>query len=168
MRKRKTARYDFPKINIPGLHLPKVDLPKVDLPRPKLPQVNLPKINLPLRQMLIAGFLVLLVLAMVSLNGRLREYSRLTGERDSLKSEVAVLQVTSQSLETQLAYALSEKAAEEYARNSHKIREGEKLVVVLTPQGNQAVTKPSSSIASEKPAQKWEVWWMLFFGNSPN
>lgn len=168
MRKRKTVRHNFPKINIPGLNLPKVNLPKVELPHPELPHVKLPKINLPVRQMIIVGFLFILALAMINLNGRLSEYSRLSSERDALKSEVAVLQATSQGLETQLAYAVSEKAVEEYARNSHKVRDGEKLVVVLTPQGNQVTTNPASSATRDKAIQKWEVWWSLFFGNQPN
>ena len=165
MRRRKTTRYNFlPKINLPSVNLPKVNLPKVEIPHINLPKVNLPKINLPVRQLMILVFLVIMALAMVNLNDRLREYSRLTSERDTLQGEVAVLQVTSQGLATQLAYAVSDKAAEEYARNSHRVREGEKLVVVLTPQGNLVSTPPSRVSLDERSAQKWEVWWALFFG----
>jgi hypothetical protein len=164
MRRRKTTRYNFlPKINLPSVNLPKVNLPKVEMPHVNLPKVNLPKINLPVRQLMILVFLVIMALAMINLNDRLREYSRLTSERDALQGEVAVLQVTSQGLATQLAYAVSDKAVEEYARNSHRVREGEKLVVVLTPQGNLVSTPPSRVTLDERSAQKWEVWWALFF-----
>ena len=158
MRRRKTARYNLPKINLPGIKLPKVNLPKVDLPRP-----NLPRIHLPMRQILLVAALLVLVLAMINLNGRLAEYSRLSSERDSLRGDVSKLQITADGLQTQLAYAKSDKAAEEFARNSHMVRDGEKLVVVLTPQANVIVT-PTSQTVREKAAQNWEVWWALFFG----
>lgn len=168
MRRRKTTRFNLPKINLPGLNLPKVNLPKVKIPRSRLPQMQLQKVKLPVRQMIILGFLVILALAMVNLNGRLREYSRLTSERDALKGEVADLQATSQGMATQLAYAVSDNAAEEYARNSHRVRDGENLVVVLTPVDNQVTTPAAKSAPTSAPAQKWEVWWALFFGNQPN
>jgi|GEM_PF-983681 len=168
MRKRKKARYNFPHINLPSLNLPKVELPKVDLPRAELPRLNLAKVNLPLRQIAIAGFLLFFALAMININSRLQAYTRLAGERDALKREVAALEVTSQSLETQLAYAVSDKAAEELARASHKVREGEHLIVVVTPQGGLANTATPVAASPDKAVQKWEVWWALFFGSKPN
>ena len=163
MRRRKTARYNLPKINLPGIKLPKVKLPKVDLPHPNLPEFHLPQVHLPMRQILLVAALVVLVLAMINLNARLADYSRLSSERDSLRGDVSKLQVTADGLQTQLAYAKSDKAAEEYARDSHMVRDGEKLVVVMTPQVNVIAT-PVSQTAREKAAQNWEVWWALFFG----
>ena len=158
MSRRRTKRYTLPKINIPGLKLPKVNLPKVHLP-----QIKLPVVNIPIRQMLGLAVVAVLVLVMINLNTRLSDYYRLSGDRDTLKGQVDRLLATKQVLETQVAYAQSDKAVEEYARNSHMVRDGEKLVVVLTPQDNP-ITTPEITVATPKPFQNWEIWWELLFG----
>jgi hypothetical protein len=42
------------------------------------------------------------------------------------------------------------------------IREGEKLVVPLTPVGNPTPT-PASEAETPPPPLNWEIWWALFF-----
>jgi cell division protein FtsB len=165
MRRRRTSRFHFPNIHIPGIKLPKVNLPKVDLPKLDLPQIKLPKFTLPVRQILVVAVMAVLVLTMMNLNTRLTDYYRLTSERDTIAQQVDQLKTTRQILETQMAYAQSNQAVEEFARDSHMIREGEKLVVVLTPQDNNLVSTPESPIPTPKPVENWEVWWALFFGN---
>ena len=164
MRRRKTTRFHFPAIELPWIKNLMAKLPKVDLPRPNLPQVKLPKWTLPVRQILVVAVMVILVLTMMNLNTRLMDYYRLSGERDTIKQQVAQLETTRQVLQTQLAYAQSNNAVEEFARNSHMVREGEKLVVVLTPPGELVTTQESPKPTPRTP-ENWEVWWALFFGN---
>lgn len=114
------------------------------------------------RQVLVVAAVVILVLVMMNLNSRLGEYYRLSSERDALSARVAELRVTHQVLETQLAYSQSDQAAEDYAREAHMLREGEKLVVPLTPAGNPTPT-PVTVTATPRAPLNWEVWWALFF-----
>lgn len=114
------------------------------------------------RQVLVLVAVVILALVMMNINARLGEYYRLSAERDRLKTEVIQLTSTYQALVTQMAYAQSDLAAEDFARNAHMIREGEKLVVPLTPAGNPTPT-PVSTPAAPAPVQNWQVWWALFF-----
>jgi hypothetical protein len=124
---------------------------------------RLPQINLPWKQIFIAGALVALTLVMLNLNSRLSDYSRLSRERDQIATEVGGLESTKTFLQTQMAEAGSEGAVIVGAREGHMIREGEKLVVVLTPAGNVVAT-PEAAEEELKPPQSWEVWMALFFG----
>jgi cell division protein FtsB len=114
------------------------------------------------RQVLVVAAVVILVMVMMNLNSRLGEYYRLSSERDTLSARVAELRVTHQVLETQLAYSQSDQAAEDYAREAHMLRDGEKLVVPLTPAGNPTPT-PVTETATPRAPLNWEVWWALFF-----
>ena len=114
------------------------------------------------RQFLVVIGVGVLVLVMLNLNSRLSEYYRLSSERDTMATKVAELSGTHVALETQVAYAQSDQAAEDYARDAHMIREGEKLVVPLTPVGNPTPT-PASEAEPPPPPLNWEIWWALFF-----
>jgi len=113
------------------------------------------------RQVLVVAAAVILVLVMMNLNSRLGEYYRLSSERDTLSAKVVELRATHQVLETQVAYSKSDQAAEDYAREAHMIREGEKLVVPLTPAGNPTPT-PVAETETPRAPLNWEVWRALF------
>jgi hypothetical protein len=157
MPRRNRNRIDLPKIDLPGIEQAKEKLPKIHLP-----QIKLPKIQIPFRQLLVLAGLVILVLVMMNLNSRLSEYYRLSTERDRLATVVGGLVTTQQVLQTQVAFANSDPAAEEYARNSHMIRQGDVLVVALTPVGNPMPT-PEVTQSVPRIPQNWEIWWALFF-----
>jgi ABC-type uncharacterized transport system permease subunit len=125
--------------------------------------LKLPQVNLPWRQMIVVVVMVVLALTMMNLNSRLSEYSRLSGDRDQLATQVGALEVTKMALQTQLAYVGSEGAVVDEARGAHMVREGENLIVVLTPSGNTVVT-PEAVEEIIQPPQPWEVWMALFFG----
>jgi hypothetical protein len=142
---------------IPGVKLP--DLSKV---KRKLPKIKLDGLRNAGRQLVVVIGVGVLVLVMLNLNSRLSEYYRLSSERDTMATKVAELSSTHTVLETQVAYAQSDQAAEDYARGAHMIREGENLVVPLTPVGNPTPT-PAGTAEAPAPPLSWEVWWALFF-----
>lgn len=115
-----------------------------------------------MRQLWAAAGLVVLILVMLNLNSRLSEYYRLSAQRDSLKTEVAYMTATLQSLQIRVTYANSDQAAEDYARSAHMVRTGEVLVVPLTPVGFTPVVGQEVTPTTQ-PVQSWEVWWALFF-----
>ncbi len=152
----------MPRRNRKHVELPEIKLPGVEKVTRKLPRLRPENWSRFGRQLLVVIVVGVLVLVMLNLNSRLGEYYRLSAERDRLGTVVAELRVTQQVLETQMAYALSDQAAEDFARNAHMVREGEKLVVPLTPEGNPTPTPQVTQVA-QKQLLNWEVWWALFF-----
>lgn len=116
------------------------------------------------RKILGLAAIVLLLLLMMNLNGRLSEYFRIDKERDKLGTEVNDLRLTRIALETQLAYATSESAVEDWARSeAHLAQPGDIVVVPVTPVNNTIV--PVVEVTpTPRPISNWEVWWALFFG----
>jgi hypothetical protein len=113
--------------------------------------------------LLIIGAVVLFFLVM-DLNSRLNELSRLSAQRDKASTVVSVLESTLQVLDTQVAYATSEGAVEDWAYNEgHMVRPGEKLIIPLSPPGTTAVPVlvPTSTVV---PVENWEIWMALIFG----
>ncbi len=111
-----------------------------------------------------AGAIVLLVLLMMNLNSRLGEYFHLSSERDKLQTEVIQDLAARAALETQVAYATSDQAVEDYARNeAHLGRPGDKVFIPLTPPA-QTVVPEAQPTPTVRSVENWEVWWALFFG----
>lgn len=112
--------------------------------------------------LVVAGFVVLFFLLM-DLNTRLNDLTRLNNQLEKMETEVGGLRLTQDELRAQIAYATSEAAVSQYARNSGMIREGEKLIVPLpagTPMPDQAV-QPTATPLQVKNS---DIWWALFFG----
>jgi hypothetical protein len=109
--------------------------------------------------------IALLMLFMMNLNSRLSEYFRMTGERDELATQVNNDYATVVALETRVAYATSDQAVDDWARNdAHMARPGDQFVVPVTPVGQQP--EPEIIITPTlRSVENWEVWWALFFGD---
>ncbi len=111
-----------------------------------------------------AGAVLLLVLLMMNLNSRLAEYFRLSSQRDQLSTQVAESLATKMALETQVAYATSDQAVEDWARNEgHLARPGDKVIIPLTPVG-QTIQPEVQATPTPTKVENWQVWWALFFG----
>ena len=111
---------------------------------------------------LIAGtaFLVLLV---IEFNNRLNELNHLDDEAQIYRTSATQAQQTHIALETQVAYAGSDAAAEEYARTeAHKILDGEIPVVPVPDAGNTVIATPTP-MPTPTQMPNWQVWWNLFF-----
>jgi len=106
----------------------------------------------------------LLMLLMMNINSRLTEYFRLSAERDQLRTQVSFDLATKIILDTRVAYATSDQAVEDWARNdSHLARPGDKVIVPVTPVG-QTPEPVIQTTPTLRPVANWEVWWALFFG----
>ena len=116
------------------------------------------------RRLLGVAAIFLMVLLMMNLNSRLGEYFRLDTERDKLATQVNDLKLTRIALETQVAYATSDQAVEDWARSeAHLSQPGDQVVIVITPVNNTLVPQVVET-PTPRPVQNWEVWWALFFG----
>ncbi len=117
-----------------------------------------------LRRILVVGAVIVLLLLMMDLNNRVVSLNRLTNQRDDMRTEIAQYRATATVLHTQIAYATSEAAVDEWARDkAHYIQPGDVLVVPLPPPGAtpEPVFIPTPTVM---PIENYQVWWALIFG----
>jgi cell division protein FtsB len=106
------------------------------------------------------GILVLLVLGF---NNRIVMLRQLEEEANEVSTEVEKLEETHTVLETQIAYATSAAAVEEWAyEEARMIRDGDHLIVPISPEDST----PTPSIPEEpekSTLENWQFWKALFF-----
>ena len=111
--------------------------------------------------LLVIGLIVLTLLIM-DFNNRMAELSRLSDKREDVAVDATSLVQTQVQLETQIAYATSDAAVEEWAyEEGHMVREGENLVIPLEYPGYT----PEVTIiptATPVPKSNWQIWVSLF------
>lgn len=117
-----------------------------------------------LKQLLvIAGFVVLFFLLM-DLNSRLNDLNRLNNQLREMETEVGGLRMTQDELKAQIAFATSEAAVNQYARNSGMVRDGEKLIIPL-PAGTPIPAQSLLPTPTPLEVDNLDIWWALFFGD---
>ncbi len=122
------------------------------------------KIHLDIKKIGLIAVAVILFFLVMDLNSRLNELSRLASQRDQAATVVADLESTLGVLKTQVEYARSEGAVEEWAYSEGKmVRPGENLIIPLSPPGTtpQPVLLPTQVV---EPVQNWEIWMALILG----
>jgi cell division protein FtsB len=112
--------------------------------------------------------IVVLVLLIWDFNDRMAQLHRLTSEKDLVGAQTTQLVQTNAHLETQIAYATSETAVEEWAREDQRMEKpGDIPVVPLAPVNSTPVPTPTPAV-TPKVVDNWELWMGLFFNtNSP-
>lgn len=109
-----------------------------------------------------AGIFVL-ILFIIEFNSRLEELNRLNEQREQVQAIATQAMQTQLALQTQVAYAASVDAVEEWARTEgHYIQEGDQPVIPLgVPGSDPVIVNTPEPIPT--PMQNWEIWWTLFF-----
>jgi cell division protein FtsB len=109
--------------------------------------------------------LIILVLLFLNFNQRMVLLSKLRGQQKQLTQEYAQLEATRFALQTEIAYAQSDDAVEEWARQeAGMVQEGDVPIVLLPP--SDPVPTPTSQLEVViDEVKEWEIWWELFFGN---
>lgn len=111
-----------------------------------------------------AGIFIL-ILFVIEFNTRLEELNRLNDQRDQVRVLATQAMQTQVALQTQVAYAGSTAAVEEWARtDGHYLQEGDQPVIPVGLPGSEPVIL-STPIPAPTPMQNWEVWWSLFFSD---
>lgn len=127
--------------------------------------MNIKKILTDKRFYVIIAVLVLVVLLM-NFNQRMVLLSKLRGQEKVLVEKYANLQATQSALETQIAYANSDAAVEEWAREEGSMVKSGDVPIVLLP-GSSESLQPTATPTPEvvDRVEQWEIWWELFFGD---
>lgn len=122
--------------------------------------------NLPIsvRRVVIVIGILLLGFVVLEFNRRLEELNTLNGQFELMQAQATQALQTQAALHTEVAYAGSDAAVEEWARtDGHYVRDGD-LPVVPIPQPGAPPVEASTPVPTPTPMQNWEVWWDLFFG----
>lgn len=123
------------------------------------------KSPLDIRKISIYIALIVIFFLLMGLSARFNELTKLTDQNEFMQTEVAALKITEYYIETQIAYATSEVAVEEYARESgYMVKPGEVLIV---PISENRVT-PTPQIVPIKVTEtipNWKIWYQLFFSD---
>jgi hypothetical protein len=123
--------------------------------------------NLPINVRRVAALIGILVLVFIVLefNRRLEELNMLNQQSELVQTQATQAVQTQLALQTQVAYAGSNAAVEEWARtDGHYIKDGDLPVVPLEQPGSAPIQESTPTPIPTQPAN-WEVWWDLFFGN---
>lgn len=121
--------------------------------------------NLPINLRRAATFfgIFILILVVIEFNTRLEELNRLNDQRDQVRTIATQAMETQIALNTQVAYAESTAAVDEWARTQgHYVQEGDQPVIPIGQPGSEPVIV-ATPIPAATPMQNWEVWWSLFF-----
>jgi hypothetical protein len=123
----------------------------------------MPDFPFSLRRVAVFAGVIVLVLIMVELNSRLEELNRLNDQLDQVRIAATHSVQTQVGLQTQLAYASSTQAVEEWARTEgHYMKEGDQPVVPIGQPGSDPIVIATPT-PMPTPMQNWQVWWGLFF-----
>ena len=100
------------------------------------------------RNILIILGLFLAVVLLIDFNRRMEELDSLTAKLNSVRAEGTSVMQTQDALVTQVAFATSDKAVEQWAYQNKMVR----------------VTPVPEPVTQAQALPTWRIWWELFFG----
>jgi hypothetical protein len=108
--------------------------------------------------------LVVLILMVIDFNARLEELNLLRKRAAIVSSQATEAVQTQLALQTQVAYAGSDQAVQDWARGEgHYVQAGDQLVVPVGKPGATPIQAEAPTPAVT-PIPNWQIWWNLFFG----
>ena len=117
----------------------------------------------PRRVAIFVGILIL-VLMVMDFNARLEELNVLKKHAAVLGAQATEAIQTQAALQTQVAYAGSDDAVQDWARGEgHLIQPDDQPVVPVGKPGTAPI-QATDPTPIPTPAANWQIWWNLFFG----
>ena len=108
--------------------------------------------------------IVALVFIVLEFNRRLEEMNLLNKQYQLVQQQATQAVQTQPALQTQVAFAASDGAVDEWARtDGHYVQEGD-LPVVPLGQPGAAPVELSTPAPTATPMTNMQIWWDLFFG----
>jgi len=117
------------------------------------------------RQIILAGVIIVFIVLIADLNSRLMELDRLKAERNRVATQYFWVTSTEAVLKTQIAYASSDAAVEQWAREEgHMAKEGDVVIVPMVEKG--ATQQPEIlPTATPRVVEEIDAWRAIFFGD---
>ncbi len=117
----------------------------------------------PRRVAVFVGILIL-VLMVIDFNSRLEELNLLRSHAGTLGIQATQGVETQSALQTQVAYAGSNQAVEDWARGEGHYAQPNDQVVVPVGQPGTTPIQTAEPTPAPTPMSNWQIWWDLFFG----
>ncbi|MBW8010825.1 MAG: hypothetical protein FVQ83_06225 [Chloroflexi bacterium] len=120
-----------------------------------------------LKRVFIFAGLIVLILLVTDFNNRMTELTRLTAQHANDEQQLAALTETVIGLESDIDYATSVPAVEDWAREEgDMVRPGDYSIVPLTP---EAFTPEAPSLVTPTPMPltNWQIWMAWLFNREP-
>jgi uncharacterized protein (DUF2147 family) len=112
---------------------------------------------------ILAMFLVVILL--MDFSRRIDRMDRLETQLETVQAKATAVMGTQVGLMTQVAYATSDAAVEEWAYVDGKwVKQGQHLVEIV-PEGEPPAATETTSAPKPDEQPKWRIWWVLFFGD---
>jgi cell division protein FtsB len=117
------------------------------------------------RRVAVFVFILILVLMVIDFNARLEDLKRLQKQARIVSTQATQVIQTQMALQTQVAFAGSDPAVQEWARSEgHFVQPGDQPVIPLGQPGTIPI-KSIDPTPIPTPMANWQVWWNLFFGD---
>jgi len=120
------------------------------------------------RQFFLGLAVIILLLLLLDLNNRVGELYTLTRQRDQMRTNVVILQSTENALRKQIAYATSESAVEEWARQDYSYSQPGDRVIIPLAQPDFTPVPTIRPTPTTIVLENWQVWSLLFLGENSN
>lgn len=117
------------------------------------------------KRFVVLGLIILGFFLLMDLFNRIAELARLSKERDNIYVEVMQLTSTSEILVTQIAYATSIPAVEDWAREQGRMALPDDILVIPINPGETTPEARNQSFTLGQEVSSWEIWWALLFGD---
>ncbi len=116
------------------------------------------------KRIIVVILVIIAVFLLIDFNQRMVLLTRLRGQEKQLTERYAALEDTREALETQIAFANSDEAVEQWAREeASMIREGD-IPIIILPSSDTISTEPLIQPPTVDEVQRWQIWLELFFG----
>lgn len=119
------------------------------------------------KRVLIIGGLIILFLMVLDFNNRMTELTRLRNQLQTEEDRLAELRSTESVLQTQIAYATSEPAVEEWAREQGRYIQPGDFPIIPLPEPNYTPDAPLEDTPARQPLDNWQAWVEWFFYRDP-
>ena len=116
------------------------------------------------RRVGLLAVLLVLILMVIDFNARLEELNLLRQRAAIVSAQATEAVQTQLALQTQVAYAGSDQAVQDWARGEgHYVQAGDQLVIPVGKPGATPIQAEAPTPAVT-PIPNWQIWWNLFFG----
>jgi hypothetical protein len=123
----------------------------------------MPRIRINFRRVLTIAGIVVLVLMVVDFNRRIEVLNSLNRQAEIRRTQATHAVQTQLSLQTQVAFAASTEAVNDWARTEgHYIQDEDHPVVPVGQPGSEPVVTPEP-LPTPTLLPNWQIWWNLFF-----
>lgn len=124
----------------------------------------MPSLPFNVRRVAVIIGVIALVFIVLEFNRRLEGLKLLDKQRELVLAQATQAVQTQMALQTQIAFAASDAAVDEWARtDGHYVQEGD-LPVVPLGQPGAAPVEASTPVPTPTPMTNVQIWWDLFFG----